>query len=121
MQLRKLAALERQKIEDELKEIVKNNCRVRRYLKFHQKKIMDIVKSELAELKEKYGDERRTKVVKGRVGEISEEDLVVSEDCIITISDSGYIKTNERSHLQKLRVGEETGVFRDLTKRRRPN
>jgi DNA gyrase subunit A len=91
MQLRRLAALERQKIEDELKEIIKTIADYEALI-ISPEKIMDVVRKELAEIKEKYGDERRTKVVKGKVGEISEEDLVVNEDCIITISEGGYIK-----------------------------
>jgi len=96
MQLRRLAALERQKIEDELKEILKT---IRGYedLIISPKKIIKEVQKELDELKEKYGDERRTKVIKGKVGEISDEDLVIKEDCIITISESGYIKRMKES------------------------
>ncbi len=91
MQLRRLAALERQKIEDELKDIIKT---IKKYegILISPGKIMKIVRDELAEIKEKYGDKRRTKVVKGRAGEISEEDLVVEQECIVTISKSGYIK-----------------------------
>ncbi len=91
MQLRRLAALERQKIEDELKEIIKTIADYEDLLVSPQR-IIDTVKAELAEVKEKFGDERRTQVIKGKVGEISDEDLVVNEECIITISDSGYIK-----------------------------
>jgi len=91
MQLRRLAALERQKIEDELKEIIET---IKGYeaILVSPKKILGIVKKELDGVQEKYGDERRTKVIKGKVGEISDEDLVVREDCIVTISKSGYIK-----------------------------
>ncbi|MFA6981404.1 MAG: DNA gyrase subunit A [Patescibacteria group bacterium] len=91
MQLRRLAALERQKIEDELKQII-STIKDFESLLSSPTRIMDTVKDELAKIKEKYGDERKTKVVKGRVGEISDEDLVVNEPCIITISNNGYIK-----------------------------
>ena len=91
MQLRRLAALERQKIEDELKEILKTIGDYEGILASPEK-IMKIVRDELSELKTKYGDERKTKVVKGRIGELSEEDLVANEKCIVTISESGYIK-----------------------------
>jgi len=96
MQLRRLAALERQKIEDELKEITKT---IKGYetLLVSPKKIMAVVIKELDDLKERYGDERRTQVIKGKVGEISDEDLVIKEDCIITISESGYIKRMKES------------------------
>jgi DNA gyrase subunit A len=91
MQLRRLAALERQKIEDELKEIIET---IEGYeeLLISPEKIMDVVEKELVDLKEQYGDERRSKVVKGKAGKISEADLVVNEDCLVTISESGYIK-----------------------------
>ena len=91
MQLRKLAALERQKIEDELKEIVQAIKNFETILSSPQQ-IIDIVKRELLEIKEKYADERRTKVIKGKVGEISDEDLVANEVCIVSLSKSGYIK-----------------------------
>jgi len=96
MQLRRLAALERQKIEDELKEITKT---IKGYeaLLVSPKKIMAVVIKELDDLKERYGDERKTQVIKGKVGEISDEDLVIKEDCIITISESGYIKRMKES------------------------
>ena len=58
---------------------------------------MTQVKKELDELKERYGDERRTQVIKSKVGQISDEDLVIKEDCIITISESGYIKRMKES------------------------
>ncbi len=91
MQLRRLAALERKKIEDELKQI---QATINGYLEIlvSPKKIIGIVQTEISALKDKYGDERRTKVVKGKVGELTEEDLVVEETCIITISENGYIK-----------------------------
>ncbi|HDQ88536.1 MAG TPA: DNA gyrase subunit A [candidate division WWE3 bacterium] len=91
MQLRKLAALERKKIEDELKEIM---ATIANYLEIlaSPKRIIDIVKSELLEIKEKYGDERRTKVLQGKAGIIADEDLVANEQCIVTISKEGYIK-----------------------------
>jgi DNA gyrase subunit A len=96
MQLRRLAALERQKIEDELKDIMKT---IKGYeaLLVSPKNIIEQVKKELDALKEKYGDERRTQVIKGKVGQISDEDLVIKEDCIITISESGYIKRMKES------------------------
>src|SRR3989344_1493867 len=91
MQLRRLAALERQKIEDELKEILATIDDFEAIL-FSPERIIKIVKDELVDLKKQYGDERRTKVIKGKVGELSDEDLVADEQCIITISQSGYIK-----------------------------
>ena len=91
MQLRKLAALERQKIEDELKQII---ATIEDYedLLASPERIIGVVKRELADLKQRYGDKRKTIVVKGMVGELSDEDLIIDEPCIVTISESGYIK-----------------------------
>ena len=91
MQLRKLAALERQKIEDELKQII---ATIEDYedLLASPERIIDVVKRELSDLKQRYGDKRKTIVVKGMVGELSDEDLIIDEPCIVTISESGYIK-----------------------------
>ncbi len=91
MQLRRLAALEREKLNDEYKELSEN---IKEYIKIltSQDEILRVVKTDLATLKEKFGDGRRTKVVKGKVDDIAEEDLVPSEDTFITISHSGYVK-----------------------------
>lgn len=91
MQLRKLAALERQKIEDELKEIV-NTIKNFEELLSSPEKIIKTVQDELVKLKEQFGDERRTKVVKGKIGEIEEEDVITNEKCIVAITKNGYIK-----------------------------
>lgn len=91
MQLRRLAALERQKIEDELKEILETIKGFKELLA-SPKMIITTVEKELSELKEKFADPRKTKVVKGKVGELSEEDLIINEPCILSISKSGYIK-----------------------------
>lgn len=91
MQLRRLAALERQKIEDELL-MVKETIAYLEDLLAHSLKILGVIKNELLKLKEKYGDPRRTKVYKGKVGEFSEEDLIPDEPTVITLTDTGYIK-----------------------------
>lgn len=96
MQLRKLAALERQKIEDELAMLRETIAYLVDLLE-HPEKILKVIKDELAKLKEKYGDERRTKVYKSKVGEFSEEQLITNEEVIITMSESGYIKRLPRS------------------------
>jgi len=91
LQLRRLSALERYKIEEELNQIqaIIKDCRD---LLASPKRIIEEVKKENLEIKDKYKDERRTKVVKGKLGELTDEDLVVNEPCIISISESGYIK-----------------------------
>ncbi len=91
MQLRRLAALERQKIEDEY-EMVKETIAYLEDLLAKPAKILLVIKQELVKVKEKYQDDRRTKVIKGKVGEFSEEDLVANEPTVITLTSSGYIK-----------------------------
>ncbi len=91
MQLRRLAALERQKIEDEYKEILKVIAYLEGLLA-DIAKILGVIKGELQELKDKYGDERRTRVYKQKIGEFSEEDLIAEEPVIVTITRGGYIK-----------------------------
>lgn len=91
MKLQTLAGLERKKIEDELKEKKRLITEYEELLK-SPKKILNLIKDELAYLKEKYGDERRTKVFVSPVGEFKEEDLIAEEDCIITLTEGGYIK-----------------------------
>lgn len=91
MQLRRLAALERQKIEDELK-AVRDTIAYLEDLLAHMEKMMQVIKDELLKLKEKYGDERRTKVIKGKVGEFSDEDLIPNEPMVVTVTKTGYVK-----------------------------
>ena len=75
----------------ELAEKIKLIAQLEAILK-SEKKIFSIIKDELARVKEKYGDERRTKVIKSGVGEFRQEDLVPNEEAIITLSKDGYIK-----------------------------
>ena len=91
LQLRRLAALERQKIEDEYK-MVKETIAYLEDLLAHPAKILKVIKGELDNLKQKYADERRTRVFKGKVGEFSEEDLIPNEPTVITLTTTGYIK-----------------------------
>ena len=91
MKLQTLAALERQKIEDELKEKRELIKELELILK-NPKKILEIIKKEILELKEKYGDPRRTEVVSQAIGEFREEDLIPEEQVIISLSYGGYIK-----------------------------
>lgn len=91
MQLRRLAALEREKIEKEYAEIKKLIDSLTAILK-DPEKVLDIIVEELGELREKYGDARRTKIYKHAVGEFSEEDLVAKEETLITVTKTGYVK-----------------------------
>ena len=91
MQLRRLAALERQKIEEELVQIT---CEIKKLNEIlaSPKKVLEIVKEELALSKERFSDKRRTKVVSSDVEEPEDEELIKKEDVIITITKTGYIK-----------------------------
>ena len=91
MQLRTLAGLERQKIEDELVELLKLIGQLQAILD-DEKKVLKIVKTELMELKKQFGDERRTKVVAQELGKMTEEDLVPDEQVVVTITSANYIK-----------------------------
>ncbi|OGY14416.1 MAG: DNA gyrase subunit A [Candidatus Blackburnbacteria bacterium RIFCSPLOWO2_01_FULL_41_27] len=96
MQLRRLSALEREKIEEEYKKIQELITHLTDLL-MHPEKILGLITSELTALKEKYGDERRTKIYMQPVGEISEQDLVAREEVLIMITKTGYIKRVPRS------------------------
>ena len=91
MRLQTLAGLERQKIEDELKEKQKLIKELKALLA-DNKKIDEVIKNELAEVKKKYGDERRTKIIAGAAKIISSEDLVPEEETILILTQGGYAK-----------------------------
>ncbi len=91
MQLKRLAALERQKIEEEYKAI-QEAIGLLIHLLSDPKKILQKIASETKEMIELYGDARRTKVIKGKIGEFNEEDLIAEESTVITLTESGYIK-----------------------------
>jgi DNA gyrase subunit A len=99
LQLRRLAALERQKIEDELL-MIKETIAYLVDLLAHPEKILTVIKDEITKLKEKYGDPRRTKVYKGKVGEFSEEDLIPNEPTVVTLTQTGYIKRQSMNSFQ---------------------
>lgn len=91
MRLSQLANLERKRIEDELKEKRKRIKELEALLA-SRKRILGVVKEELREMKEKYGDERRTKIFANPVGKFTQEDLIPNESCIIITTRDGYIK-----------------------------
>lgn len=102
MKLSKLAGLERQAVEDELKEKQKFIAEMKDLL-LSPKKILKIISTELQEIRDKYGDERRTKIVKGGVKEISDEDLVPEKETMLVLTAGGYVKCTDPSeyHAQK--------------------
>ena len=91
MKLRALAGLERKKLEDELKE-KKVLISYLEDLLAHSKKILAVVKEEFVQIKNKFGDERRTKVVKSALREVGEEELMPEENSLFMVTRGGYIK-----------------------------
>jgi DNA gyrase subunit A len=91
MQLRRLAALEQQKIDDEYREI-SQHVEYLRGLLADNKKILTLIKEDILELKERYGDERRSQIAFGVAAELNIEDLIQDEDVLISITQKGYIK-----------------------------
>ena len=91
MQLRQLTALERDKIEDEYKALLKRIASLEDLLA-DPAKILAVIKDELKYLKDKYGDERKTRIITMEANEIGEEDMIPDEETIITITRDGYIK-----------------------------
>ena len=103
MQLQRLTALERSKIDAEYLELIKK-IELYRSILASEKKIETIIKDELAVLKKKFGDERRTEII-GEAQEIEVEDLIAEEDMVITLSHNGYIKRLAVSSYRKQRRG----------------
>ncbi len=91
MQLRRLAALERWKIEEEHKQ-VSETIKYLEDLLAHPKKILALIKDDMNEIAEKYGDERRTRIAAEAKEDIHEEDLVPDESVLISLTERGYIK-----------------------------
>jgi DNA gyrase subunit A len=114
MQLRRLAALERDKIEKEYEEIKKLIDGLIAILK-DPARILIIIDKELTELKQKFGDTRKTKIYKSKIGEFSEEDLVAKEDVLVTVTKTGYIKRVPRNTYKAQRRGGK-GVIGMTTK-----
>jgi DNA gyrase subunit A len=91
MQLRRLASLERQKIQDEYTEVLKTIAYLEDLLA-NPRRILALIKQDVGELKAKYGDKRRTEIVEQGVLEFSEEDLIPHERVVVTLSSRGFIK-----------------------------
>jgi DNA gyrase subunit A len=104
MQLRRLAALERQKIEDEYKEVTERIAYLEDLLA-HPKKILGLIKIDLEEVVEKYGDERRTRIAPEASEDFREEDLVADEAVLISITERGYIKRMSAKSFRSQRRG----------------
>jgi DNA gyrase subunit A len=104
MRLQKLAGLERKKIEDELAEVQALIKELESILK-SKTKMMNIVKKELADAAEKFGDDRRTKIVKGGVKNLSAEDLVADEESVLVLTAGGYVKRTNPAEYKTQRRG----------------
>ena len=91
LKLRRLTGLERDKIENELADLIEQIKELKEILASEQK-VLDIIKKELLEIKAKYADERRTNIDMTAIDYIEDESLIPEEDIIVTISDKGYIK-----------------------------
>ena len=94
MQLRRLAALERKKIEDEYEAVIRLIAELEDLLA-NPRKILQAIKDELVELKRKYGDERKTRIESDANRELTAEDLVASEGVVVTLSERSYIKRQQ--------------------------
>jgi len=92
MRLQRLTGLERDKIQEDYKETIQAIARYREILASNRL-VLNIIKEELSDLKERYGDERRTEIVE-KAEDISIEDMIVEEDMVVTVSHAGYIKRN---------------------------
>jgi DNA gyrase subunit A len=95
MRLQRLTALEREKIVEEYKEVLKLIKDLEEILA-SEKLLMNVIVDELKEIKERYGDERRTQIVE-ETAEITLEDIIAEEDMVVTITNGGYIKRNPTS------------------------
>ena len=95
MRLRRLQGLEREKLKDEYEELIKEIARLEDILS-NRNLLLDIIKNELIEIKEKFGDSRRTKI-KPNYDEIDIEELIEEEDVLITVTKHGYVKRTPAS------------------------
>jgi len=103
MRLQRLTNLEREKINEEYAEVIKLIARLKEILG-NERILLNVIVEELQEVRERYGDERRTEIIE-EVQEIKLEDLIVEEDMVVTISHTGYIKRNAISLYRSQRRG----------------
>ncbi|MDP3966364.1 MAG: DNA gyrase subunit A, partial [archaeon] len=112
--LRQLTAIENDKLKEESKELLK---KIKEYQKVlgDVKEILKIIKKEVLELKDKYGDARRTQVLKRGFSEISEKDLVQDKEVVISITDKGYVKRTDVQTYKEQRRGGRGVIGSSLT------
>lgn len=104
MRLQKLSGLERQKIEDELAQVQALIKELKSILE-SPKKILAIIKTELTDIATKYGDDRRTKVVKGGLKDFKPEDLIPDEETMLVLTAGGYVKRTDPEEYRKQKRG----------------
>jgi DNA gyrase subunit A len=104
MKLQRLAGLERKKIEDDLKAVQALIAELQAILK-SEKKMLTIIKDELADIKGKYGDERRTKIVKHKAKEFNPEDLIADTEQVLVYTSGGYVKRTDPAEFKTQKRG----------------
>lgn len=104
MKLQRLAGLERKKIEDDLKAVQALIAELRAILS-SKKVMMKIIKDELGDIKAKYGDERRTKIVKHKAKEFNPEDLITEKEEVLVYTSGGYVKRTDPSEFRTQKRG----------------
>ena len=104
MRLQKLAGLERKKVEDELKEVQALIEELAALLK-SDKKLMGLIKKETEDISDKFGDDRRTKIVKRGATILSAEDLIADEDSVLVLTQGGYIKRTNPGEYRRQKSG----------------
>lgn len=104
MQLRRLTGLEREAIENELNELLKMIKRYEEILA-DEKEILAIIKGELLEMKEKYGDDRKSQIINHELGKFSDEELIPEEDSVILLTAENYIKRTPVSEYRRQNRG----------------
>jgi DNA gyrase subunit A len=104
MQLRRLAALERKKIEDEYEAVIRLIAELEDLLA-NPRKVLTAIRDELTELIRKYGDDRKTRIESDANRELTAEDLVAAEDVVVTLSQRGYIKRQQIGTFRSQRRG----------------
>jgi len=110
MRLQRLTGLEREKLDAEYQDLIKSIARFKAILESNAL-VLQLIKEEVTEIQEKYGDERRTEILE-EMGELDLEDLIAEEDMVVTLSHQGYIKRNPISLYRAQRRGGKglTGV-----------
>lgn len=104
MKLQRLAGLERKKIEDDLKAVQALIAELQAILK-SEKKMLSIIKGELTDIKERYGDERRTKIVKHKAKEFNPEDLIAEKEEVLVYTSGGYVKRTDPGEFRTQKRG----------------